>query len=70
MKWFEKLKFARKVTGFSQRDVAMRVNISEAHLSEIENGKIADPSYFKIGYLLALYNLDSKDIKKDRRYDK
>jgi len=65
MKWFEKLKFARKIAGLSQRDVATKTDMSDAYICEIENGKIIDPSYFKISRLLVLYNLDPEDIEDD-----
>ena len=63
MEWFEKLKFARKVKGFSLRIVEQKTGISNAYLCEIENGKIADPSYFKIVKLLNIYNLSHEDVK-------
>jgi transcriptional regulator with XRE-family HTH domain len=62
MKWFEKLKFARKVKGLTCKDVEKLSGISNAYINEIENGKIKDPSYFKIVKLLELYNLEHTDI--------
>ncbi len=64
MKWFEKLAFARKIKGFSFREVESQTGISNAYLCEIESGKIKDPSYFKIADLLKLYNLSHKDIER------
>ena len=66
MKWFEKLKFARKIKGFSCREVEKLSGISNAYINEIENGKIKDPSYFKIVKLLELYNLEPADIKEEK----
>lgn len=62
MKWYEKLKFARKILRYSLRDVKGRTGISDAYLCEIENGRVNDPSYFKIQKLLTLYNLDHRDL--------
>lgn len=62
MKWFEKLQFARKVKKLSIRSVAKKVGFSNAYLCQLENGQIAEPSYFKITRLLNLYNLSHKDL--------
>ena len=63
MKWYEKLKFARKVMRLSLREVADLTGMSNPYICEIESGKIKDPSYFKIIKLLKLYNLNFKDIE-------
>ena len=70
MKWYKKLQFARKVAGLSLKEVKKKIGISDAYLSQIENGKIEDPSYFKIRQLLMLYNLnycDIEDIKSNKQ---
>ncbi len=64
MKWYEKLQFARKVAGLSLRDVKVKTGISDAYLCEVENGRIENPSYFKMIKLLELYNLGLADIKE------
>ena len=60
--WYEKLKFARKVKGLSIRSVSEMVNVSNPYICEIENGKINDPSFFKMAKLLKLYNLSFEDM--------
>jgi len=62
MSWYEKLKFARRVLGLSQRAVARKTGISDAYLCEIEKGRIKDPSFFKILTLLKLYNLNADEM--------
>ena len=65
MKWFEKLAFARKIAGLTLRQVEFQTGLSNAYLCEIEKGKIADPSYFKIRDLLSFYNLDHSDFDNE-----
>jgi len=65
MKWYQKLKFARKVKGLSLEEVAAKGFISKSYLWEIERGTIPDPSFFKILDLLNLYNLTSNDIEDE-----
>ena len=67
MKWYDKLKFARKVMGLSLRDVKAKTGISDAYLCEIENGRIKDPSYFKIRKLLIFYHLDHTDLEEGQK---
>lgn len=62
MNWHEKLVFARKIKNMIQATAARHVKISQGYLIQIEQGKIADPSYFKMTRLLHLYNLDPDDI--------
>ena len=62
MKWFEKLKFARRVKGWSLREAADKAGISNAYLCQIESGKINDPSFFKTVNLMNLYNLSLKTL--------
>lgn len=62
MKWFEKLRFARRVKGMSQATAARHSSISTGYLCAIEQGKIADPSFFKVSRLLRLYNLKPDDM--------
>lgn len=63
MKWFEKLKFARKVKGMTLDEVESATIISRSYISEIESGKIKDPSYFKMCELLRIYNLGIEDLE-------
>lgn len=63
VKWFEKLKFARKIAGLKLREVSAKTGISNGYVAMIENGRIKDPSYFKIRKLLMVYNLDHDDIE-------
>lgn len=65
MKWYQKLRFARKVKTLSIREAADKACISNAYLCQIEQGKIENPSFFKIHELLRLYNLSFDDIEDD-----
>ena len=62
MKWFEKLKFARKVKGLSQVDLCGRIGMSPSYLSAIEKGEIQDLSIFKALRLCAALNLTIEDV--------
>ncbi len=63
MEWHEKLQFARKVAGLSLREVKAITEISDAYLCELENGRIENPSFFKMMKLLKLYNIEVADIE-------
>ena len=63
MKWYEKLKFARKVMRLSLKEVADLIGMSNPYICEIEHGQIKDPSFFKIIKLLKLYNLKFEDTE-------
>lgn len=65
MQWYEKLKFARKVMGLSLRQLEERTAIPSGHLSQLENGKIQNPSFFTVKKLLTYYHLTAEDIKDD-----
>ncbi|MBW2576205.1 MAG: helix-turn-helix transcriptional regulator [Deltaproteobacteria bacterium] len=65
MKWYEKLKFARKVMQLTLREVADLTGMSNPYICEIEHGQISDPSFFKIVKLLKLYNLKFEDIEDE-----
>lgn len=62
MKWYEKLKFARHVKGVSLREVEKATGLSNAYLSQVENGKIKDPGFFTTVKLLLYYNLHLSDL--------
>ena len=62
MTWNEKLKFARKVSRLTLRAVEDATGISNAYLSQLENGQIEDPSFFKMMKLVQFYNLEPQDF--------
>ena len=62
MNFSEKLKFARKVKGLTLREVEDKTGISNAYLSQLENGHILDPSFVKMMVLIRFYNLDVEDF--------
>lgn len=62
MDFSEKLKFARKVKGLTLREVEGKTGISNAYLSQLENGHIIDPSFVKMMVLIRFYNLDVEDF--------
>lgn len=66
MKWYQKLRFARKVKGLSLEEVAEKACMSKSYLWAIEKGRVADPSFFKILGLLHLYNLTFEDIEDEQ----
>lgn len=62
MKWYDRLKFARKVKNKTLREVENEVGISNAYLSQLETGKIKEPGFFVLIKLVYYYNLDVKDM--------
>jgi transcriptional regulator with XRE-family HTH domain len=62
MKWYEKIRFARKVSGLSVRDVSKQIGITNGYFNQIENGQIKDPSFFKIAKIMKLFNLSIDDL--------
>lgn len=64
MKWYEKLKFARKVKGMTLREVEEETGISNSYLCQLERGQIKKPSFFKLVKLIELYNLDIGDLNE------
>ena len=62
MEWHHVLKLARVNAGFSLREVEKQADVSNSYVSQIENGRIKEPSFFKMIRLLTLYNLSARDI--------
>lgn len=62
MTWWERLRFARKVKGFTLREVERLTGISNPYLCQIEAGSVDEPSFFKIVKLMKLYNLNVEDL--------
>jgi transcriptional regulator with XRE-family HTH domain len=58
----EKLKAARKERGMSLRDVERETEISNAHLSQVESGKIERPDMSMLYLLATLYELDYREL--------
>ena len=48
MKWPRILKLARKVSGLSLRDVSAKTGMSNPYISQLENGHVEEPSFFKM----------------------
>lgn len=61
----EALKRARSECKLSLRDVERATGISNAHISQIENGKIKNPSFFIFVKLVKIYELDFNQFFKD-----
>ncbi|MGD9157168.1 MAG: helix-turn-helix transcriptional regulator [Desulfobacteraceae bacterium] len=57
MKWYEILKSSRIDSGLSLRAVEAKTGISNAYISQIENGLVKEPSFFKMLRLLPLYGI-------------
>ena len=58
----EILKEARKKLGLSLREVERETQISNAHLSQVESGKIEKPDMALLYTLATLYELDYRDL--------
>lgn len=54
----QKVKKARKNTGFTQKEVAKEVDISESQLSKIENGTL-EPNIETLGKLADFYEVSA-----------
>jgi HTH-type transcriptional regulator, competence development regulator len=56
------LKEARKELGLSLREVERETDISNAHLSQVESGKIEKPDMALLYTLATLYRLDYREL--------
>ena len=57
MKLGEFLQLCREINGLTLREVESQTGLSNAYLSQIENGKIKDVGFSKIILLAELYNV-------------
>jgi transcriptional regulator with XRE-family HTH domain len=62
MEWYKKIKFARKVSGLTIREVSDKVGITNSYYSQIETGQIKNPSFFKMLKIMKLFNLTNSDF--------
>lgn len=62
MKWFQILKLVRKSRGFSLRHVEKNTGLSNPYISQLENGQVKEPSFFKMLRLLSFYGLSVRDL--------
>ncbi len=62
MTWYQRLKFARKVSWLTLRQVSKRSGLSNPYISQLENGKVSDPGFFTIMVLLRVYNLKPENL--------
>jgi HTH-type transcriptional regulator, competence development regulator len=58
----ERLKEARRTKGMTLREVERRTGIDNAHLSQIENGRIAKPEVAMLWSLAGVYELDYAEL--------
>lgn len=56
------LKLCRKLKGLSLRDVEEKTGISNAYLSQLETGKIKEPSFSVVVRLCKFYNIAIEDL--------
>ena len=56
------IKKTRKEKGYTLSELARRANVSKAHLSQIESGKIKDPSVFTTLRLASILGVDIEDL--------
>ena len=56
------LRKARTESGYTQRDVEREVGVSNAYLSQIEGGKVREPSPTILHKLAELYNVDYAEL--------
>lgn len=64
MKWHEILKKVRQDKGFSLRYVEKQTGLSNPYISQLENGQVKKPSYFKMLTLLAFYEIEIKGLEQ------
>jgi transcriptional regulator with XRE-family HTH domain len=57
-----KIKLARKVKGWSLRDLEERSGISNPYLSQLERGLVENPSIWKILKLAEVFGLTINDL--------
>ena len=62
MEWYHVLKLARLNKGLSLRQAAQKADLSNPYISQLENGHVTEPSFFKMLRLLSLYNLTVRDM--------
>ena len=62
MKWYDILKLARAQKGLSLRQVEKVTGLSNPYISQLENGQVKEPSFFKMLRLLSLYNISVRDL--------
>jgi len=56
------LRKARTEAGYTQRDVERETSVSNAYLSQLESGKVREPSPTILHKLAELYTLDYADL--------
>ena len=59
--WSIILKRVRGQKKLSLRDIEKKIGISNAYLSQLENGKINEPGFFLMLRLLSLYGISVKN---------
>lgn len=64
-RWCKILRLARKIKKVSVRQVENDTCISNAYISQLENGKIREPSFFKMMSLLKYYGLEYLDLEAE-----
>ena len=64
MEWYQILKLARGDKGLSLRQVEEKTGISNAYISQLENGYVKEPSFFKMLRLLSLYNVSVENLSR------
>jgi transcriptional regulator with XRE-family HTH domain/cell division protein ZapA (FtsZ GTPase activity inhibitor) len=62
LEWHEKIAFARRIKRMTLRDLQEVTGISNSYLSQIESGKIEEPSVAKILPLMVFFNLELSDL--------
>lgn len=55
--WYEVLRNGRKEAHLTLQDVESRIDVSNQHISDIERGKILNPSFAIIMKLCILYGI-------------
>jgi transcriptional regulator with XRE-family HTH domain len=66
--WAEILKKARENQGMSLRDLESQCGVSNAYLSQLENGKFSNPSFFKMLRIIAVLGVSVKDIEPKKNW--
>ena len=58
MLWHEQIRLVRYARRLSLRDLEKATGLSNAYLSQLENGKIKEPGFYAISKVLKFYGLD------------
>lgn len=68
--WPKTLKETRVNMGLSLRRAAEKSGLSNSYISQLENGKIENPSIGKVRMLMNVYGINFNDLLDDKETEK